>query len=55
MLLLGGGLRSVIRFGSQPRPADVVRRIVDCFLDGAATPLRETRSLPPQGRVVHIS
>jgi AcrR family transcriptional regulator len=31
-LLLLGGLRSVIRFGGQPRPPDLARRIVEAFL-----------------------
>jgi AcrR family transcriptional regulator len=35
-LMLLGALRSVIRFGEQPRPADLVARIVDNFLKGAA-------------------
>jgi AcrR family transcriptional regulator len=34
--LLLGGLRSIIRFGEQPRPADLAHRIVENFLDGAA-------------------
>lgn len=34
-LLLLGGLRSVIRFGEQPRPRDLARRIVEAFLHGA--------------------
>lgn len=34
-LLLLGGLRSVIRFGEQPRPPDLAQRIVDIFLHGA--------------------
>jgi AcrR family transcriptional regulator len=35
-LMLLGGLRSVIRFGPRPRPADLAQRIVTSFLDGAA-------------------
>jgi AcrR family transcriptional regulator len=35
-LLLFGGLRSVIRFGSRPRPRLLAKRIVDSVLDGAA-------------------
>jgi AcrR family transcriptional regulator len=34
-LLLLGGLRSVIRFGEQPRPRDLAKRIVEAFLHGA--------------------
>jgi TetR/AcrR family fatty acid metabolism transcriptional regulator len=55
ILLLGGGLRSVVRFGTRPRPPDLVRSIVDSFLDGAAAPLLEARAVPPHGRVASIS
>jgi TetR/AcrR family fatty acid metabolism transcriptional regulator len=34
--MLAGGLRNVVRFGSRPRPANLVARIVDGFLYGAA-------------------
>jgi TetR/AcrR family fatty acid metabolism transcriptional regulator len=34
-LMLLGGLRGVIRFGSRPRPRDLARRITDRFLLGA--------------------
>jgi AcrR family transcriptional regulator len=34
-LMLLGGLRSVIRFGTRPRSADLAQRIVARFLDGA--------------------
>ncbi len=34
-LLLLGGLRTVIRMGEQPRPADLGRRVVDTILLGA--------------------
>jgi AcrR family transcriptional regulator len=34
--MLLGGLRSVIRFGPMPRPADLAERIVQGFLTGAA-------------------
>jgi AcrR family transcriptional regulator len=34
-LMLMGGMRAVTRFGQRPRPADLVRRIVQTFLDGA--------------------
>jgi AcrR family transcriptional regulator len=33
--LILGGLRTVIRFGAQPRHPDLVKNIVDSFLDGA--------------------
>jgi AcrR family transcriptional regulator len=36
--MLLGGVRSVIRFGPRPRPADLARRIVEAFLHGAAAP-----------------
>ena len=36
-LLLSGGLRSVLRFGDQPRASDLAERVVDEFLYGAAT------------------
>jgi AcrR family transcriptional regulator len=35
VLMLLGGLRSVIRFGTHPRPADLAQRIVTAFLEGA--------------------
>jgi AcrR family transcriptional regulator len=35
-LMLLGGIRAIIRFGKQPRPADVGRRIVGDFLHGVA-------------------
>lgn len=35
-LMLLGGLRAVIRFGPEPRPDDLARRIVDDFLHGSA-------------------
>jgi len=38
-LMLLGGLRSITRFGTRPRPADLARRIVDNFLHGAARKL----------------
>jgi AcrR family transcriptional regulator len=37
-LMLGGALRSVIRFGKQPRPRDLADRFVSTFLEGAAVP-----------------
>ena len=38
VLMLLGGLRAVIRFGEQPRPADLPRRIIEEFLRGIAVP-----------------
>jgi AcrR family transcriptional regulator len=35
MLMMLGGLRTIIRFGPRPRPADLVARIVESFLNGA--------------------
>jgi TetR/AcrR family fatty acid metabolism transcriptional regulator len=35
-LMLLGGIRALIRFGPQPRPAALARRIVALFLNGAA-------------------
>jgi AcrR family transcriptional regulator len=35
VLMLLGGLRSVIRFGTRPRANDLAQRIVTAFLDGA--------------------
>jgi AcrR family transcriptional regulator len=35
VLMLLGGVRSVIRFGERPRPKDLARRIIDIFLQGA--------------------
>jgi AcrR family transcriptional regulator len=35
-LMLLGALRSVIRFGEQPRPGDLMGRIIENFLEGAA-------------------
>jgi AcrR family transcriptional regulator len=42
-----GGLRSVIRFGARPRPADLPARLVAAFLVGHAhaAPLGESRPL----------
>jgi AcrR family transcriptional regulator len=37
-MMLLGGIRTVIRAGTKPRPADLPRRIVDNLLRGAATP-----------------
>jgi len=38
VLLLLGGIRAVLRFGQQPRPPDLARQIVACFLQGHGTP-----------------
>ena len=35
MLMILGGMRSVIRFGARPRTDDLAAQIVDCFLNGA--------------------
>jgi AcrR family transcriptional regulator len=42
-LMLLGGLRSVIRFGRQPRQPDIGKRIVTAFLSGAIHPPRQRR------------
>ena len=34
--LLLGGMRTIIRFGDQPRPDDLAARIIDNLIDGAA-------------------
>jgi AcrR family transcriptional regulator len=44
LLMLLGGLRAVIRFGPRPRPADIVQRIVEDFLHGAARPVASRTS-----------
>ena len=36
VLMLLGGLRAVLRFGSQPRPNNLAQRIVEDFLHGAS-------------------
>lgn len=38
-LLLLGGLRAVIRFGQQPRAADLAEKIIDAFLRKAVKPI----------------
>jgi AcrR family transcriptional regulator len=35
--MLLGGVRAIIRFGEQPRPADLPRRIVNTLLEGSAS------------------
>jgi AcrR family transcriptional regulator len=42
-LMLLGGLRAIILSGKPPRPADLVRRIVNTFLEGAAAPAPSRR------------
>jgi AcrR family transcriptional regulator len=37
-MILLGGIRTVLRAGAKPRPADLPRRIVETLLCGAATP-----------------
>jgi hypothetical protein len=62
-LLLLGGLRTVIRFGKQPRPADLPTQVLNVFIQtnkGAANASGNRRrsrrrldhfgSLPPSGR-----
>jgi AcrR family transcriptional regulator len=36
-LLLLGGVRSVVRFGSRPRPSRLAEQVIDTFLQGADT------------------
>ncbi len=50
VMLLQGGLRSVYRFGDKPRPADLVRRVVDMFLNGAAS--KEERARPGERKKI---
>jgi TetR/AcrR family fatty acid metabolism transcriptional regulator len=35
--MLLGAIRAIIRFGKRPRPHDLARRMVEVFLDGAAS------------------
>jgi AcrR family transcriptional regulator len=49
-LLFLGSLRSVIRFGVRPRPADLAGQIIDVFLRGAARPARPRRRVPELSR-----
>jgi AcrR family transcriptional regulator len=49
-LLFLGSLRSIIRFGPRPRPADLPRRIIDVFLHGAAAPVKSGRRIPLPSR-----
>ena len=50
-LLLLGGLRSVLRFGSKPHAPDLGRRIADLLLQGAACPLEAGRGAPESTRL----
>ena len=45
-----GSLRSVVRFGTRPRPADLARRIIDVFLKGAAVSGKSQRRIPQPSR-----
>jgi TetR/AcrR family fatty acid metabolism transcriptional regulator len=49
VLMLLGGLRAVIRFGEQPRPPDLARRLVANFLAGAQ-PRADPHSAAFKGR-----
>ncbi len=49
VLMLLGGLRSVIRFGRRPWPRDLARRIVADFLHGADTGPRGDRAVIRNG------
>jgi hypothetical protein len=44
-LIFQGGLRSVVRFGMQPRPADVAEKVVDVFLNGADAGTKARKAL----------
>jgi AcrR family transcriptional regulator len=48
-MMLLGGIRTVIRAGSKPRPADLPKRIVDNLLSGAAAPPAQ----PPPPAIRH--
>jgi TetR/AcrR family fatty acid metabolism transcriptional regulator len=50
MLLLLGGVRAVLRFGTRSRPADLPARLVEMFLAGAD----EGRAAWPRGRAAAI-
>ena len=49
-ILFLGSLRSIIRFGPRPRPADLPRQIIDVFLHGAVVPAKGNRRLPQPSR-----
>ena len=49
-LMLLGGLRSVLRFGSRPRPADQAERIVAGFLNGYGVTHSECQSARKEKR-----
>ena len=40
MMLLLGGLRTVLRFGPRPRPPRLADRVVDALLQGSAPAIR---------------
>jgi AcrR family transcriptional regulator len=46
VLMLLGGLRAVLRFGSSPRPARLAQRIIEDFLHGASR--RQPARIPPK-------
>jgi TetR/AcrR family fatty acid metabolism transcriptional regulator len=46
VMMLLGGLRSVIRFGKKPRPRDLAERIVETFLHGADVSAADCPSSP---------
>jgi AcrR family transcriptional regulator len=49
-LLFLGSLRSVIRFGTRPRPPELAGQIIDVFLRGAARPTKPRRGVPEPSR-----
>jgi AcrR family transcriptional regulator len=49
-LLFLGSLRSLLRFGARPRPADLPHRIVEMLLHGAALPSNGKRRVPEPSR-----
>jgi AcrR family transcriptional regulator len=49
-LLLLGSLRSVLRFGTRPRPPDLAARVIDVFLQGAAGPCKAKRRMSEPSR-----
>jgi len=55
MFLLLGGLRSVIRFGKKPRPADLAEQIVESFLHGADLGARDPKAGPTSCSAVTAS
>jgi AcrR family transcriptional regulator len=49
-LLFLGGLRSVIRFGARPRPANLAGQIIDFVLHGGTCSSKTKRSMPEPSR-----